>query len=350
MRSTFPILAACTLALAGCEAAPDDQEEAPTPDPCAGAPGLLSVSPESDADDQYISSVSATWDAVPEDASLVLADDTGAAVTGTLTVEDSGRTLLLDFGAPLAPSTTYTATVGDACSDDASWSFSTGPFGDELDDEEALVGRVFSIDLGSADIVQPAGIGGLLSGLLTDEAILFELLDTSDFATGVLHVRGALGTQTTGGAEQDLCSETLPLTYGQDGELGTEDDVPASWTDPYLRVGPTDLTLEVEGTEATISDLFLEMLFHPNGESFVGGRLEGSIDTRPLVGLVDSTDPNAICALAEKTVGIACEPCPDGEDYCLTLEAVNIEGEREWDGGLIPRTQAEIDEDPVCQQ
>ena len=58
----------------------------------------------------------------------------------------------------------------------------------------------------------------------------------------------------------------------------------------------------------------------------MGGTFGGMIDTRGLVGLLDSKDPNAVCDLIEETVGVSCEDCGGGEDYCLTILAEDVSG------------------------
>ena len=39
----------------------------------------------------------------------------------------------------------------------------------------------------------------------------------------------------------------------------------------------------------------------------------------PLLDLAD--EPNAVCEYGAG-FGLVCEPCPDGDEYCLTIEAV----------------------------
>ncbi len=329
---------------------PANDDDSTEEDPCEGAARVLNVSPEGGDDNVYTDTVSVTFDAVPANAVLTVTDGEGNPIAGSTSTEDNDRTIVFTADAIFPASTTITANVTTDCIPDAPWSFETGPHGAVLTDETELIDRVFEIDLASADIVEPAGIGALLQGFLADVYILFQITSESDFVGGELHVLGALGEKNEDDETvQDMCTESLPLTYGQDGELGTDDDVVAGWQDPYLRVGPTDLTLEVEGTEATIQGLFLEMLFHPDAIDFVGGRLEGSVDTRPLVGLLDSEDPNAICDLAEETVGIECEDCGGGEEFCLSLVAENLRGTMLFDGGLTPVTEDDIDNNPDCE-
>jgi len=349
MRTSLILI--LSLAAAGCPPVeqPANDDDSTEADPCATAAGVLSVTPEFDAENVYTDTVSVTFDAVPANANLTVTSG-GAPLDGTISTDDNDRTIIFTAAEIFPASSTITANVTTDCIAEAPWTFDTGPHGTDLVDEMDLVDRVFEIDLGSANIVEPEGVGALLQGFLTDVYVLFQITNESDFGAGELHVMGALGQKDEDDATvQDLCEETLPLTYGQDGVIDTKDDVLAGWEDPYLRVGPTDLTLEVEGTEATVQQLFLEMLFHPDAVDFVAGRLEGSIDTRPLVGLLDSEDPAAICDLAEETVGIQCEDCGGGEMFCLSLVAEDLQGEMLFDGGLTPRSEQDIADDPNCE-
>ena len=134
-----------------------------------------------------------------------------------------------------------------------------------------------------------------------------------------------------------MCAETIPLTFGQDGVIDTADDLPARRDDPWLRIGPTDLTLDVDGTVATIRDLDLERLFHLPGRG-LRGWTPGRQRRHPAAHLAGGLRrPNAICELAEKVVGVSCVDCGGGAPYCLGLVNENIQGDMLWDGGLTLR-------------
>ena len=84
--------------------------------------------------------------------------------------------------------------------------------------------------------------------------------------------------------------------------------------------------------------------------SFVGGTFAGAIDTRPLVGLLDSEDPNAICDLVEETVGITCDDCGGGENFCLGIVAEDVSGNylSNISGGLTDRSCVDVIDDASC--
>ena len=80
----------------------------------------------------------------------------------------------------------------------------------------------------------------------------------------------------------------------------------------------------MSGLTVTIENLLVSGAFSPNADYVDGGVLAGKIDTRPLVPLLDENgDDNAICEITN-SLQIPCEPCPDGEPYCLTLYVDSI--------------------------
>ena len=348
------LLLSLGLMATGCPAGDDDDsaddDDVAGDDDDAACAGILSVAPEQDEDDVFGSKVSVTWDAVPTGGNIAVADAAGAAVTGAITDDDNGRTLIFTAGSNFAASTTFTVTISQDCADDVTYDFATGPYGDAVTNEDDIIGRAFNLDLGSATFVEPAGVGALLQGFLVDVYVIFNATDDSDLANGDMHIVGAVGELDGGDIVQDTCNETLPFTAGPDGETGTGDDVPASWQNPDMELQANALELSVQGVNATIQDLFISAKFHPELTGFVGGTFAGKIDTRALVGLLDSEDPNAICDLVEETVGITCEDCGGGENFCLGVRAEDVSGNylSNIAGGLTLRSCADIIDDASC--
>lgn len=324
----------------------DDDDD----DDSVNCASILSTTPEPGDSDVFTNSVSVSWDAAPDTGNVAVADSAGAAVTGTISEDDNGRTLVFEAGDNFAASTTFTVTVSQACADDVTFDFTTGPYGDPVTNEDDIIGRAYNLDLGSATFVEPAGVGALLQGFLVDVYVIFNATADSDLAAGEMHIVGAVGELDGADIVQDTCNETLPFTLGPDEILGTGDDTPAEWSNPDMALEADALELSVQGVNATIQDLEITAKFHPELTGFVGGKFAGSIDTRALVGLLDSTDPNAICDLVEKTVGISCEDCGGGENYCLGVVAEDVSGDYldNIAGGLTPRSCVDVLEDNAC--
>ena len=313
----------------------DDDDDDDDDVPCAG---ILAVDPEQDATGVYGQRVSVTWDAVPVGGGVRLTDPASNDVPGSMSDDDNGRTLVFTADAALLADSTFEVTITQDCTDDVTYPFTTGPYGAPVQDEDDLIDRAFHIDLGGAEFLEPPGVGALLQGFLVDIYLLFEVTADSDLPAGVMHVLGATGALDGGDIVQDMTAETLPFTQGPDGVAGTDDDEPATWNDPSMDLQAGELVLSIQGVDTTIQDLAITATFHPQLTGFVGGTFGGMIDTRGLVGLLDSEDPNAICDLIEETVGVSCEDCGGGEVYCMTILAEDVTGT--WlsnlPGGLTP--------------
>jgi len=322
----FMITAGAMLVIAGC---PTEQvEETPPPPP---PPRIIGVSPEDSATDLFYQlDVWARFDVAPEGATVAVADGAGSAVAGTQALEESGRKVVFTPGADLAGDTTYTATITwNSDESPATWSFTTGPYGQAVTDEAGLIGQVMHLDLASATFVEPPAVGSLLQGFLADIYLIFTFSPESDLAGETAHIEGALGELDGPDIVQDHCSETLTFTAGPDRTPGTADDTPATWANPEVTLTGVDLELAIQGVNATIQDLVLSMVVHPEATGFAGGRFEGILDTRDLAGLLgDEKDENGICDLVFKTVGVGCEECggDDPGEFCLAVVAKDIVG------------------------
>jgi hypothetical protein len=213
--------------------------------------------------------------------------------------------------AALAPSTPYTVSL-TYCAGTADLAFSTSSLGTSISDPEGtLKDKTFELLLGDARIVEPDGIGSVLSSYLT-QAILVGVVSVDTD----IQMMGAIGKEDVSPAAQDYCDPTIPFPSADFSQQ------------PFFQIGPETTTLAVAGYEITIEDLAISGTFAADGSYFGGGELSGTIDTRPLAPLLDdSGDEGAICELAV-SFGAACENCPsDGQPFCLTLVADQIQAD-----------------------
>ncbi len=256
-----------------------------------------------------------------------MAEITIDGVSGTTAESSGGTVLTFSPDAPLEPSTDYDMTIHwmPNSAGDFTFTFSTGPYGNELATPAAtLVDSTYNIDLAGANFVEPPGVGPILQSQIGDIAILFMPTADSNFDTGELQIMGALGAVTDPVQNivvQEDCTETLAFTEQE----------PAEFNNPDMSVGPTDLDISIQGISATINDLNITGTFHPNGDDMRGGTFAGSVDTRPLAPELDPEGgEDAVCALVEETIGVECEPCNDDgtEPFCLSLLATEIVAER----------------------
>jgi hypothetical protein len=233
-------------------------------------------------------------------------------IAGTQVTSEDGLTVMWVLDGPMDPATPYTATL-DYCGGTVDLSFTTSDLGTSMPEPTSLVGRTYVVALAEARIVEPPGIGSVLSSYLTTDI----LLGVSAVDGSSLDIMGAVAKSDVTPDEQDYCNPTIPFPTA---DFSAE---------PYFTVGPQTTTLSVAGYDIEIGDLNVTGTFAADGTYFDGGTLSGTIDTRPLSPLIDdSGDPGAICDLAIN-FGAECEACPaDGEPYCLTLVADQILAEQ----------------------
>ena len=276
----------------------------------------VDVFPAPDATTAYYrTSVEAAFKPVADsNASLTVTDSSGAAVAG----ESAWRqnTLVFTPSAPLSPSSSYTTTLDYSCDSGetkqitASWM--TSEVGASTD-AAGLVGKAYKLELADARFVKPEGIGALLSQYLTVDVLVgIESTENSE-----IKMIGAIAEEGSEPPAQAQCDPTIDFPTA---------DFSAN---PFFAVSGDAFNINVSDYDVTIEDFSLSGDFAPDGSYIDGVTLIGSIDTRPLVGLLSDNpdeppEPDAICVLAA-TLNISCEPCADGTgDFCLSLEADSI--------------------------
>ena len=206
------------------------------------------------------------------------------------------------------PSTAYSATL-DYCGGSVTIPFTTSSLGPCPGVDLDLSGRTYVANLAEARIVEPAGIGSVLTSYLTQDI----LLGVERIEGASIRMIGAMGAEDSAPPRQELCDPSIPFPV-------------ADWSEaPFFRIGPQTTTLSIAGYAIDLEDLEVTGTFSSDGSYFAGGTLTGIIDTRPLAPLLDdSGDEGAVCDLAIN-FGAACEACSvDGETFCLTLVADQI--------------------------
>ncbi len=309
------ILTGCAPATTGSPPPPDEEEPAPRT-----VLVIASHPHPDDPPDSFLFEDSAwvRFAEAPDDATLSI-----DGVEGQSSVDGLVHTFTPDE--PLDGSTAYTMRLDWSPSDASPLvvEFTTAPHGRTLDQPTELIDATFHLDLASADFTEPPGLGPLIGPRLGEAAVLFAATADSDLDGGVLHMRGALGTD---GLEQDPCSATLEWTAGPDGVIGTGDDTPADWENPRFAMGPSDLVLQVEGADVRLYDVFLVGIIHPELEDMRGVAFDAILDTRALDPLLSNGAPGDVCELIEETIGVECTECGPPEDglFCLPVAAENI--------------------------
>jgi len=293
-------------------------------DALIGPNEVLSLSPyDAQPDAFYHSDLEALLYAEDLTAVITLEDAGGLPVSGVSTLE--ANTVIFDPDQPLAPLTTYEATLTYTCGT-VQWSFTTREVAPEAD-ELLLPGSAYAMDLSGGNWIQPAGLGGLL---IIDQQVLFEVLS----ADPDLAIRLALDDQ--GNGLQDTCIATVEPT-------------PAPFdANPYFDLESFDLPVGIQGLNLTLGQVQISGRFSVDGSQIEEVTMRSYLDTRPIVPLIGGGPPDAVCTLAA-ALGTACETCPsDGLPLCLALHIEDLVAQLDPGLSLTPRTQLDVDNDPTC--
>jgi hypothetical protein len=268
------------------------------------------------------------FDDRPDSIAIGLLDPDGDAMSGLQTVSADGRSATFNPDQPLAPDAWHIMSVDyEPSAGPLEVEFRTDAYGLPLGDDAAdLAGSVYLFELGDADFVEPAGMGAILREGLADAHVLLGFTEQSTTALEDqpgLHFLTAVSIEQGGTRVQDPCARTLAMTWGADAEPGTDDDAPAAWEDPRLRMGPRDLSFAIEELIAVVSEFLLEGTVHPDRTDIKGMTIGGVIDTRALDGLFDGeAAEGAFCETLEAATEVPCQDCPDGSGaYCMTARA-----------------------------
>lgn len=250
--------------------------------------------------------------AIPGDYPARLTTENGVDVPVTVTTDETGTLLTIAPSAPLEPDTAHVLEITD-CSGPQEIPFTTSTYGLPIEGGATeLVQRTWQVDLSAADWTEPEGFGTILALYFTDPI----LLGVQWADTHVLDLLGAPGyIDATGVVRQNINRPSW--------------DLPAADfdTSPFFAIDGAQIVLYVDNeTSAPVYDVHIEGTIAPDGRSFAGGIVSGLGDTRTLGGTINQpNDEAAICDFAE-ALGVECEPCPDGEVYCLSIYATQVQG------------------------
>lgn len=324
LRHPALVILPAGLALVGCPAAPDSAPAAATE--CVNQ--IKSTFPATGAVDAYYrGTIEFKLQAADESATIV------TDIPGTQSTREDGKIIVWTPSQPLAPSTTYSATL-EYCAGSATIDFTTSALGTAIVDAGVLDDHPYHVALTDARVTEPAAIGALL-GEAGDIDIL---IGVTSYDASTIKMIGAVGERDeANNIKQDHCEQTIDFP---------EADFTGS---PFFSiVAPAGQATKfvIQGFEVEIMNLQLTGTFAADGSYFGGGTLAGSVDTRALDHLVgDDAEEGAICELAEP-LGAPCQPCDDGGSFCLTLVADSIYAEAIAADPLV--TQVENTTDPEC--
>lgn len=259
-----------------------------------------------------------------------------APFSGATTVSSDGMLLTYTPDKPLEPNTAYTVTLRD-CKGARDLSFTTSAFGEALADPGALAGGAYALDLTSALITKPVGVGSIISSFISAD-LLFGV-ETVDAA----RLQAVVALSNSYATDQNLCRET-PDTPGSDFSEA-----------PYVAVGPMELNLEMGGALVPLRNAWITGAFSVDGASLGGATVTGVMDFReadmavPDLGdaLVNSgLGRDDFCTLLPNFGG-QCVVCDDGQEECFEFQAISMESSR-LSPALVPVTANDVASNPDC--
>ncbi len=230
----------------------------------------------------------------------------GGEIPSAVSWDDSGlRAAVIADG--LHSESDYLLSI-DLCGDVQEVSFQTDEFG-EFDIASAdLVGKTFSVDMGAATYVEPAGLGPLIGNYL-NTPLLFGVTEASDTEFAMIAAQGEI--------------DDVQGTFSQVMDFPTFEIPAISFADaPYFSALTDAVGIQYEDTTITIHNFWIQGAFSQDGGKIGGGEGGGLVDTRNLGDVFGfGSDENAVCDFVA-TAGLDCEACPnDDEVLCLTLTA-----------------------------
>ena len=289
----------------------DTDTDTDTQVPCTAE--VLEIKPEDGEDDVFYK----------ESLSVAFTEEGTAAVFSleeTTTLSPVAHTVSWGEGnvmatvvpdAPLDGSTQYTVRVS-ICETESTATFETSEYGQPVEGgSETLVGLTSVILFDNVNFTEPENIGSLLA-LYFDVPLLVGVLGADTTNIDVVAAMGYF--DNVDGYKQRLNQATW--TFGQvnlDGNayfLGSVDEIDLGYSNVSIPV----YNFALSGT------------FAPDGSHFAGGTLTGKVDTRHMAPLFGQTDEGYPCELVG-SMGVSCESCPDGENYCLTIRGQDIVSE-----------------------
>jgi hypothetical protein len=205
---------------------------------------------------------------------------------------------------------TYTLSV-DVCGAASSASFTTSSLGAPLAvGAEDMVGNTYVFRLSDSTITEPAFLDLLASSYLT-LPLLISVTAADETSLDLLGGVGEL--ENDGTYTQVISEETWDFPAGDFSEQ------------PYFEAFAEYITLSYNGILIPIEEFHLSGTFTADGTAIERGVGSGLGDSRymaPLVGR-DAGDLAAVCEIAAGA-GVSCEPCADGEPYCIYIVAEDI--------------------------
>jgi len=291
---------------------PDDDATQDDDDSAEAMAEILSTYPEDGATDAYYrTDIEICFDRAVGTVTITLVEDAGTAIGGDLTVDqDDMRSTFKPFGddeaGHLNPLTSHTATITWDDHEPVELHFQTSDLGTPVLDNQLLVDGDYGLDLKTGTFTDASFMGTMFESYYPETLMGIHV----EAITGTeIQVYGGAVTAGDGNHIQNLCHPTISFT-SEDGEPG-----PGLFVDPYLHIGPQDVSTNPWGYENVLSDVEIGGSFAVEGDTLAEGTFEGLYDLWSY-----EFELGWICNCEiVNSLGIDCVECPDGSGPCCVV-------------------------------
>lgn len=269
---------------------------------------VLDTTPtDGESDFYWRDSLAVSFSDVANDlATMTLLDGSGAEVATSVAWDEGGFQATVVPDAPLEGDADYTFQI-DVCDSSTSVAFHTSRFGLPLEvDPSSLVGLTYDYDLAGATYTKPEGLGTVV-GTMLSAPLLVGITAADNSSLTLMGAQGKI-SDTTGEISQDTNLATW--------DLGTADFTES----PFFSTDADEIDIDYDGSVIPIYNFHVEGTFSSDASVIGGGEADGLADTRNMAPIFNSSDPNVVCNYAT-SFGLSCTECPDGETYCMEIQA-----------------------------
>jgi hypothetical protein len=215
------------------------------------------------------------------------------------------------------------------------------------DDTSPWAGKKYLLNM-QGEWTKPRGIGKDIDDFVP--AFMLEVSGTSADAL-TMTIGAAQSDATVATAVQNLCGPTYTVSF-------SGSDYPKSQIDPAtMRVHIKNTPSSGETVQATgnVYGFSMTDVLPPAGGTATTGKFKATMDFRELyklfTALGPTVSPDGVCeglydqytpmgCEEDPSCWVKCHACPDGEPYCLTVEAEDISAEEAPNLNIVEVTEA----------
>lgn len=254
-----------------------------------------------------------------------------AEFEGTQALRKEGTVITFTPDEPLEPLTDYTLGL-DYCHGTPEIAFKTNALGLPVEDEDALAGRAYVIDLTAGEFLESDLVGTVLTGFF-GRNVLVEIVEFD--GTDITYRAAISQSGSEGRLEQDVCRRTTDITLDA-SEL------------PYIQLELEELSFGAYEGSLTFHRFALNGTIAPDGSWMGGLAWSLTVKASELVPILEAPDVDTVCETAAN-LEAECVECPDGDGVCITISGHRVDAsEVEADLESIDESGShpECDEEP----